>query len=827
MFKFGFLLCIGLWTVVKAIETDKMINCYILPWSNAKHSSINFQPEMVNASLCTHVSYGYFGFDERGNFDSSTTNLALVRRLTKLRTSNPKLKLIAVVGGPAQSSKKFSKMVENYFFRWTFIDTCLTFLLSKLLDGLEIHWLYPGSDPSRPSDRENFVTLLKEMNETLKPHNFDFGISVPGNIGNIRAWYDVPEIVKHVDYINVMAYNYTVNAKYPYHSPLYGPPESTVEGSMQYWLDSGAPANKLNLGVALTGHILDNQDGTNIVEYMSLSDICYKFNYGLRPEFDPMRGVSYVAIPDLTISYESIATLEMKLDFVNRLDLKGVMLWTLGHDDYDGMCGEKFPLLELVAVKLAKFIIFFTNQQKHKIVENNSAVICERVVIEFCLTESMSRLLNFLVPTIFGNVLLLIVYATLTTAEEGAKMINCYVGPWVNDNRKPKEAFRPEMINASACTHISYAFFGFDKQGNLDSSTTNLDKMINCVFDDTTGNRHFQPEMINASLCTHITYGFFGFNEDLYSTSIKSDFMDRIRRLQSLKPQIKLLAAIGGPQENFAKYWTIIKSNMARRNFISNVMQLVKSKYFDGIVLHLLLPGNDVELEDRIHYAALVEDMGYNLRNSKYGHFEFGISVSGNISYSRQWYDIPEIVKYVDFINVFAYNYTINLPHQKYAPLYDYEDYSVQNTIDYWLVNGAPATKLLLSIAFVARISTNSTVSYVPYSDMCPYENLVKSINGLEFDEKTATSTTYYDDKVIDYESIYSLSKKLDFANEIGLKGVTIWSLDTDDYLGICGRKYPLLKLVARKFDKRYVCLPGECCHANNVMNCVKDDEDE
>lgn len=52
------------------------------------------------------------------------------------------------------------------------------------------------------------------------------------------------------------------------------------------------------------------------------------------------------------------------------------------------------------------------------------------------------------------------------------------------------------------------------------------------------------------------------------------------------------------------------------------------------------------------------------------------------------------------------------------------------------------------------------------------------------------------DDTWIGYEDEISIGLKVDFAVSKGLGGVMIWSLDTDDFLGTCGRKYRLLNVV-------------------------------
>ena len=54
----------------------------------------------------------------------------------------------------------------------------------------------------------------------------------------------------------------------------------------------------------------------------------------------------------------------------------------------------------------------------------------------------------------------------------------------------------------------------------------------------------------------------------------------------------------------------------------------------------------------------------------------------------------------------------------------------------------------------------------------------------------------------IGYDNEKSIKYKLDFLLERKLGGGMIWSIDTDDFSGHCGVKYPLLKEISRVLNK-------------------------
>lgn len=53
----------------------------------------------------------------------------------------------------------------------------------------------------------------------------------------------------------------------------------------------------------------------------------------------------------------------------------------------------------------------------------------------------------------------------------------------------------------------------------------------------------------------------------------------------------------------------------------------------------------------------------------------------------------------------------------------------------------------------------------------------------------------------ISYDNVKSLEKKVDFALGKNLAGVMIWSIETDDFRGKCGQKYPLLNAINNKLN--------------------------
>ena len=53
----------------------------------------------------------------------------------------------------------------------------------------------------------------------------------------------------------------------------------------------------------------------------------------------------------------------------------------------------------------------------------------------------------------------------------------------------------------------------------------------------------------------------------------------------------------------------------------------------------------------------------------------------------------------------------------------------------------------------------------------------------------------FRDDMWLSYDNERSIQAKTEYAYDQGLAGVMTWSIDTDDFLGVCnGPKFPLLR---------------------------------
>jgi GH18 family chitinase len=158
------------------------------------------------------------------------------------------------------------------------------------------------------------------------------------------------------------------------------------------------------------------------------------------------------------------------------------------------------------------------------------------------------------------------------------------------------------------------------------------------------------------------------------------------------------------------------------------------------------------------------------------------------------------------------------------APLYnrsnEVEDQGILNVdwaVNYWLMNGMPAEKLILGLAAYGRtfILTNSSNSkpgdaakgagragsqtgqdgFISYYEIC--EKLSQGWIRV-WQEEHKAPYAYSGVNWVGYDDIESLTIKVDYLKSKKLGGAMVWAIDLDDFSGTyCNQgKYPLITLI-------------------------------
>jgi len=312
-----------------------------------------------------------------------------LRKLVALKAGHPQFKVVISVGG-WDWSNRFSNLAASPAARANFIASTVKSLRRYRLDGIDIDWEYPGEAGvpcvagevcARPDDKQNFVTLARELRAALDAAGTQdgkhYGITMaagvtPRYVGD-GQW--LKDLAASLDWINLMTYDFHMPfEKTSNHlAPLFGDARDAANagantaGAVERYLQAGVARDKLVLGVPFYGYGWKGcppgagGDG----QYQpcnggTTSGINGGYAYGfdllleqgmLAPSLEGANGYRrywnasarvpylYNAAQQVWVSYEDPASLQEKARYIRQQGLRGAMFWEMSGDGQHRMLG--------------------------------------------------------------------------------------------------------------------------------------------------------------------------------------------------------------------------------------------------------------------------------------------------------------------------------------------------------------------------------------------------------------------------------------------------------------------------------------------------------
>ncbi|NLB37988.1 MAG: chitinase [Clostridiales bacterium] len=294
-----------------------------------------------DANRLTHVNLA-FGTIQDGLLYTGT--LQSLSELDRLRSYNPKLRIVLSVGGWGAGG--FSIMAKSRASRKAFVDSVRDTMDRHRLDGVDIDWEYPCSGAAdidfSADDRENFTHLMRELRDMAG----DRIVSIAAGAGDYFTRDTQMDLVAEAcDYVQLMTYDMRsgFSRQAGHHTALDAGPDDpdgmTVKRAVQLFRNAGVPDSKLVIGAAFYSRRWEGVPNKNngLLQpaqtvglfgpgYTELANN-YIGKNGWHAFWDENAQAPYLYNGSELISYDDPASIAAKCKYLREQGLLGIMYW--------------------------------------------------------------------------------------------------------------------------------------------------------------------------------------------------------------------------------------------------------------------------------------------------------------------------------------------------------------------------------------------------------------------------------------------------------------------------------------------------------------------
>lgn len=380
----------------------KWVNGYYAGWYWE-----TYPPEAVDMSTMTHLVFGRYApgtgplGGQAGDLVQGAGDAHLeVEDALIAKAHAAGVKAVMMVGGD-DDGPGFVAATTNAAVRARFIQNILDKAVQKDYDGVDIDW---EDKLDTPAARAQALALLRELRtasaERARYQVAPLEISWPGfwvnkNEPDITAWH--AEVAAAVDRFNLMTYSMAGDWGWLswHHSPLFGADTyhpTSIESTVQAYLDAGVPRGKLGIGIGLYGAyynspvtgprqsldgmqgLMNNGDWENNTQRL-INDNAFG-QIGATYHWDDVAKQSYITYtqpwyrgPDTPVtylSYEDERSIQEKGKWVRAQGLGGTLVWTMNYGYLPGANANP----QMQAIKQS----FIAGSARYRIYRNGTVI---------------------------------------------------------------------------------------------------------------------------------------------------------------------------------------------------------------------------------------------------------------------------------------------------------------------------------------------------------------------------------------------------------------------------------------------------------------------
>ncbi|XP_049547154.1 probable chitinase 10 [Anopheles darlingi] len=831
-------------------SSQRRLVCYFTNWSPNRPAEFAYAIEDIPLDLCTHVTYYAAGVDAQ-NYELKTGNAGYdilqdgFKKFGDLKRIKPNLRLSLTVACEESACGPFEMMAASLIRRQKFITSTMQFMKRYGFDGIEIGWIWPGEGPERGADKDNLYHLINELKRSFKEAGFGWEVAVfvPMKRSKIEQGFHQQLICQAADYVHLTGYEIREDCKTfaDVHSPMNNRAfdqgeflDANVKGGVQHWIAAGCPAEKIVLEVAMYGrsYTLANETDhkvgapitgpgdrgqyTGTSKYKAYFEICTDFKSpGWTVDWDVQGMCPYAYNGNQWVGFENENSVTEKAVYAATTGLAGIYAYPIDVDDYKGVCGKKYPLLNAL------------RDAYQPSIESAVSVVEEE-------DDSTS-----LTTTKIGNIIM-----ELHEQNEAQQQ-------WLISSVKPVKPVyvRTAIASRWSLWRLCVVVIGVLLLGGTTASSSRRRRLV-CYFTNWSPNRPaefaYGIDDIPAELCTHVTYytaGVDAQNYELKTDNARYDILqDGFKKFANLKrtqPDLRLSLAVACEGAACGPFEMMASSLIRRQKFITSAMQFMQRYGFDGIEIGWIWPGEGPERSaDKDNLYHLINELKRSFKEAGHG-WEVAVFVPMKRNKIEQGFHQQLICQAADYVHLTGYDIrgNWNTFADVHSPMNnrafdqgEFLDANVKGGVQHWIAAGCPAEKIVLEVAMYGRSYTlanetdhdlaapvtgpgqngqyTGSSNYKAYFEIC---NELKNPGWtIDWDVQGMCPYAYNGNQWVGFENENSVTEKAVYAATAGLAGLYAYPIDVDDYKGVCGKKYPLLNALRDAYKPERAPVIGE-----------------